>query len=117
MTTDELRIKFKAKYPDINVIRQSDIHKLLYILDEELDKHTEAGNLVMNMIPLNNFVAKMLRTKGLKHKGLELKVRAHYFEYGREAITFTRDGSVYFCGWAGGTNHLPFLRAFERWLE
>jgi len=117
LENDRLRNLFKEKCPDINKIKQSDIHKLLWLLDMALEKHSEGDNLHMNMVPLNSLVAKMIREKGMAYKGLELKVRAHYFERGRDAITFTKEGSVFFCGWAGGNNHIPFLSAFEQWVN
>ena len=57
----------------------------------------------------------MIKKKGLKYKGLEIKVASHYFN-GREAITFNKDGNVYFCGWTDSENWKPFLTAFEEWL-
>jgi len=113
---NSLRQIFKEKYPDINVITQAQIHKLLWLLDDELEIHAKAGNLVMHMNPLNILVAKMIREKGMKYKGLKLTVQSHYFP-NRQAITFSPDGTVWFCGWAGGTNDIPFMKAFKRWLE
>lgn len=114
---DNLRELFKTTYPDISKIKQADINRLLWLLDEELDKHFQAGFLKMYMLPVNILTAKMIREKGIQHKGLELKVGANYFPQGREGIHFFPDGRVYFCGWAGGTNHEPFQRGFRKWLE
>jgi len=116
-TNDLLRGMFRQKYPDITKIKQSDIHRLLAFLDEELEQHFEDGNLKMYMIPMDFFTARMILDKSIAYKGLDLKVAAHYFERGRQGITFTRDGNVYFCGWAGGNNYKPFQRGFKRWLE
>lgn len=113
---DQLRAKFALKYPDIAQINQTDIHHLIYLIDKELDKHYTNGHLRMYMEPMDRFTARMIRTKTLKYKGLELTVCAHYFTK-RQAIEFTKDGKVYFCGWASGINHDPFLNAFEQWLE
>lgn len=113
---DALRKLFKQKFPDVQKITQANIHKLIYLVDEEMEKHAESGNLRMYMEPLNRYVANMIRQKGIGYKGLELHVLAHYF-HGREAITFTKDGRVFFCGWAGGNNHRPFLDGFKKWLQ
>jgi len=115
-TTDELRAMFKEKYPDIQVIRQLEIHHLIYLIDLELEKRRQDTSVFMYMNPLNRYVANMLQNKGIAYKGLELKVRSHYFN-NREAITFYKGGTVGFCGWAGGRNHEPFLQAFENWLD
>jgi len=117
--TDELRVRFREKCPDLSAIAQTQIHKLLWLLDRELDTHAENGNLRMNMVPLNSFVAKMLRTKGVQYKGYPLppiKVASHYFNR-REGVTFDRNGTVWFCGWAGGNNPEPFIKAFSQWLD
>ena len=117
MEAEILRKLFRLKFPDLKTLKQAEIHRLIWILDEELETHAKQGNLVMTMIPLNRFVAKMIREKGIEYRGLELKVRAHYFECGREAVTFRPDGNIWFCGWAGGSNPDPFLRGVRRWLE
>ena len=114
---DNLRRLFKIKYPDVSKITQTDIHRLIYILDDELDKfYYQGDHLRMYMQPMNRYVANMIREKGIVYKGLELHVLSHYFS-NREAVTFTSDGNVYFCGWAGGCNHDPFINGFLRWLS
>lgn len=113
MTAYELRIMFKNKYPDIDKIKKSELYRLIYLLQYELENNKTSVTMYIN--PINNFVDKMIIEKGLSYKGLEITVRSHYFN-NREAITFNKDGNVYFCGWAGGTNPIPFLKAFERWL-
>jgi len=113
---EELRTLFSKKYPDVSKIRQTDLHKLVYLLDKQLDSHYADGHLRMYMEPINSFVARMIRTKGIQYRGIELKVNSHYFS-GRQAIEISKDGKVYFCGWASGVNHVPFLIAFAEWLE
>jgi hypothetical protein len=113
---NELRRLFKEKYPDINVIDQCKLHKLIYLLDEEFVEHAKNSEFQIFMEPMNNLVAKMIRKKGLSYKGLDLKCCSFYFS-GRQAVTFTKEGEVYFCGWTGGNNYIPFLKAFRRWLE
>ena len=113
---DFLREAFKKQFPDISEIRQVDIHKLIYLLDEAFRKHALLGNLSMYMQPLNRFTANMIREKGIPHKGLTLKVGASYFS-DRDAIQFSKEGKVYFCSWASHINNQPFLDAFEEWLQ
>jgi len=113
---DELRLQFKSKFTDLSVINQTEIHRLLWLCDNELDNHYKSVGLRMFMVPLNLFVARMIRDKGIQYKGIELKVASHYFE-GREGIHILQDGRVFFCGWAGGNNHEPFINAFRRWIE
>ncbi len=115
-TNDELRMIFKKKFPDVSVITLSKVYQLIYLLEKELELHAKAGNLEMYMEPLNNFVANMLREKGIQYKGLELKVSSYYFR-NRQAITIDKDGYPWFCGWAGGNNHEPFIKAFEEWIK
>lgn len=116
LTPDNLRERFSKKFPDIKAIRIADLYRLSFILQKELDKHhLLCEGLEMWVEPINSFTFKMLRNKGLAYKGLDIKVCSSYFT-GRQGITFTKDGKVWFCGWAGGTNHHPFLRAFSEWL-
>ncbi len=113
---DELRVLFSKKYPDVSKITQTDLHKLVYLIDKQLDIHYANGHLRMYMEPINSFVARMIRTTGIQYRGIELKVNAHYFS-GRQAIDIINDGRVYFCGGASGINHVPFLIAFAEWVE
>lgn len=46
----------------------------------------------------------------------EISVNGPYFS-NREAITFNRDGSIGFAGWATTNNLEPFIKAFVLWVE
>lgn len=43
-------------------------------------------------------------------------VSGSYFEY-REGVCFNEDGFIGFCGWADGSNKIPILTAFNKWLD
>ena len=109
---DELRALYLARFGNRPIVTQAMLHKLLWLADKALELHTE---LRMHMVPVDRFTAKMIRTKGIEHRGLRLRVGSSYFS-GREAYTFTTDGRVYFCGWASTENHRPFLTAFREWV-
>ena len=108
----ELRALFYARFGAKPEITQAMLHKLIWLTDKAFESHY---NLKMHMIPMNHLVAKMIRTKGIMYQGLNLYVGADYFDK-REAYTFAKDGSVYFCDWASTPNHRPFLTAFREWI-
>lgn len=57
--------------------------------------------------------------KKTKRRGFEfagLTCSAHYFS-GREAVSFSPDGFIGFCGWADSINNQPILRGFNKWVD
>ena len=111
-----LREQFARAYPDVKAIKQVDINRLVFLLDDEFEDHWLSGDgLHMFAQPLDRFTAASIRKNGIGERGLTIKCGAHYFT-DRDAITITGDGRVYFCSWASTTNEQPILKAFQRWL-
>jgi len=117
ITWEKLRLAnlFKLKYGKSN-IKVSEMYNLIYLLQTELEKHADNGNLCMYIPPINSFIFKMITDKGITYKGFEIKISSHYFK-GRECVNFYQNGGISFCNWASDVNSEPILKAFRKWIE
>lgn len=115
-------IEKNISYSDILI---SDFFRLVSFVCEEIENFTE----LLNKNPELYGIKTMLLSQRLKNnkpcfnanedgtlQSAYIKVSSHYFE-GREAISFHSDGWIGIAGWASSTNEIPFVTAFNRWID
>jgi hypothetical protein len=109
---DKLRQKFKEYGLNYSMIDEEDLSSLRLLIARELkDSNIE---MRMTLKPERKKDVKILIRTGLVHASIY--VNGSYF-VGREAITFNKDGFIGFAGWASDCNVMPFINAFEKWIE
>lgn len=103
-------------YSDIS---SKDFYKLVEILKEELSKYTDRDGETLPMTvsakPKRNAVQFNMDSTGCLQSAF-IKVDSFYFD-GREGISFNSDGWIGFAGWASSNNTMPFVNAFNKWVE
>lgn len=109
--------RYAAKYEFNKGITLSKILLLQSLLQRELDAHEHFPNIYV--LPVNQLVYKKLfelERKGYALSNFRLNVSSDNWS-GREAFTFSHTGALCFCGWASDDNMVPFVSAFEKWLD
>ena len=122
---DFARQKFIDKGLNYSDIKMSDFFRLVGLVSEEIENFPEYLNQHPELYGIHTMIISQRKKDNKpvfnaddngRMKSAFIKVSSHYFE-GREAISFNADGWIGFCGWASGTNEIPFINAFNRWLD
>lgn len=95
-------------YSDITL---NDINHLIDLVNKNGASHKRMKMTVCRVLKKD---VKLSTKGGIIHA--YIKVKGPYFDK-REAISFNEDGFIGFAGWADKFNVLPFVEAFDEWLE
>lgn len=99
-------------------IHKEDIEKLSELIKYELQtylpttSHSRSMDLRLSKVRKKDYVYNKDGTV----KFACICMAGGYFDY-REGICFNEDGFIGICGWADGSNKIPIINAFNRWLE
>jgi len=118
VNNDQAREYFKSKGLSYAYINIELLEKLIYFIDQELEKYLNNGTKYSKEMGMKvkqlGYKDKKFTKQGLHHA--YIKVDGSYFG-GRECISFNRDGFIGFCGWADSTNTEPIIKAFIKWCD
>lgn len=102
-------------YKDIN---KEDINELKQFIKYELQTYLPTTEHSRSMdMRLSKDKKKHIsynRDGSVKHGGIF--IAGSYFNE-REGIYFNGDGFIGFCGWADGSNKIPIIDGFNKWLD
>lgn len=122
---EQARQNFKNKGLSYSDVKASDFFRLVSFVCEELENFNKLLDENPNLYGIRTMIISQ-RLKDNKPcfipnengtlKYAHIKVSSHYFE-GREGITFWENEQIGFCSWASTTNEIPFINAFNRWVD
>ena len=112
---EEARNYFKDCGLDYNSITEGDILALVLLLNEEIKKSNNNGEVSIERFTLSKKMDVKYKKDGTL-KTCFLFVNGSYFK-NRECISFNEDEFIGFAGWASYNNVKPILRAFIKWCD
>ncbi len=99
-------------------IKREDILKLRELIKRELQTYLPTAehsrSMDMRLAKERRYDIKFDKTGFLIGGGIF--VAGGYFDH-REAVYFSQDGFIGFCGWADSENKLPMIKAFTKWVD
>lgn len=101
-----------------NDIDRKDIDELRNLIKYELQTYLPTTEHSRSMEMRLSKVRKMdyKYNKDGTLKFALINIAGSYFDQ-RDGIRFNEDGYIGFCGWADGSNKLPILKAFNKWID
>jgi hypothetical protein len=115
MTNDEAREYFKSKGLSYADITEGDICTLVMLLNKYIKQACKNHEMSVDTMRMSQRIKSKFNTSG-KLIECYLFINSHYFTQ-RECISFNIDGFIGFCGWAGGDNPRPIIKAFTEWCD
>jgi hypothetical protein len=115
MTTEEAREYFASKNLSYADITEGDICTLVMLLNKNIKQACKNHEMSVDSMRMSEKIRSKYTTSG-KLIECYLFINSHYFTR-RECISFNKDGFIGFCGWAGGKNPVPIIRAFAQWCD
>lgn len=107
---ERLRERFRET-TSYDALGRADIRLLCNLVNTALSAHERCGGMSMAVSS-----ARVAMDADGSLRSAFVRVDGPYFE-DREAISLNADGFVGFAGWADSKNVVPFLSAFDAWID
>ena len=115
MTGEEARKYFESKDLKYSDITEGDICTLVMLLNKSIKQACKNHEMSVDTMRMSQKIKSKFTTNGQLIE-CYLFINSHYFTQ-RECISFNKDGFIGFCGWAGGDNPKPIIKAFVQWCD
>ena len=116
----DLRSQARERYAELGIEKYSDVYEgdieILYMI---LNRHLKAWTRELGCSMPSMHLSKLVKVRKYRNgmiKEAYLFVNSHYFTQ-REAVSFNKNYSIGFAGWASDRNVRPICEAFMEWCE